>query len=280
MLQPISTISNEAYHNFLKYNAAPFDIVEQSTSPIPNYLKLLKTFNQAIIRSTTISLNHSPKICLRKHPQTNCSQILSKLRGEPCSRRVLNVFPVPAWSLHSVAGVRVQHAVTFSMCESECVAEDAREGSAERGNDWSFLLFANCTGWETSPAQDIRHLIWFLDYTSVDRAERNTVGLVCLPCLPSTSPLLTCYVSLVLPAVKNNTASLLPSNLITKSMIQGDTGYRDRMRNYVLIGRQTVLLAGGFLIDCTGLEINRGDDTLSSGSISRCNDVPSRECTN
>ena len=27
------------------------------------------------------------------------------------------------------------------MCESECVAEDARaRGSAERGNDWSFLL--------------------------------------------------------------------------------------------------------------------------------------------
>lgn len=63
-------------------------------------------------------------------------------------------------------------------------------------------------------------------------------------------------------------------------MIQGDTGYRDRMRNYVLIGRQTVLIAGGFLIDCAGLEINRGDDTPTSGSISRRNDAPSRECTN
>lgn len=30
------------------------------------------------------------------------------------------------------------------MCVSECVAEDAREGSAERGNDWSFLPFTNC----------------------------------------------------------------------------------------------------------------------------------------
>lgn len=52
------------------------------------------------------------------------------------------------------------------MCVSECVAEDAREGSAERGNDWSFLPFTNCERRETSPVQDIRHLIWFLDYTS------------------------------------------------------------------------------------------------------------------
>jgi len=29
--------------------------------------------------------------------------------------------------------------------------EDTREGSAERGNDWSFLPFTNCEGRETSP---------------------------------------------------------------------------------------------------------------------------------
>jgi len=63
------------------------------------------------------------------------------------------------------------------MCVSECVVEDAREGSAERGNDWSFLPFTNCEGRETSPVQDIRHLIWFLDYIVVWTAtERNILA--------------------------------------------------------------------------------------------------------
>lgn len=71
----------------------------------------------------------------------------------------------------------------------ECVnrsvsAEDAREGSASRGNDWSFLLFANCTGkGRRSPVQDIRHLIWFLDYAAA-WAERNTLVLDLPLCSP------------------------------------------------------------------------------------------------
>lgn len=63
------------------------------------------------------------------------------------------------------------------MCVSECIVEDAREGSAERGNDWSFLPFTNCEGRETSPVQDIRHLIWFLDYIAVwTAAGRNILA--------------------------------------------------------------------------------------------------------
>jgi len=63
------------------------------------------------------------------------------------------------------------------VCVSECIVEDAREGSAERGNDWSFLPFTNCEGRETSPVQDIRHLIWFLDYIAVwTAAGRNILA--------------------------------------------------------------------------------------------------------
>jgi len=62
------------------------------------------------------------------------------------------------------------------VCVSECIVEDAREGSAERGNDWSFLPFTNCEGRETSPVQDIRHLIWFLDYIAVWTTGRNILA--------------------------------------------------------------------------------------------------------
>lgn len=80
------------------------------------------------------------------------------------SARVYDRFTCPMhWRWTSVC---VRIALWLFECVNRSVsAEDAREGPASRGNDWSFLLFANCTGkGRRSPVQDIRHLIWFLDY--------------------------------------------------------------------------------------------------------------------
>lgn len=113
---------------------------------------------------------------LQYHPRWNIRRIE---HGNNCalSARVYDRFTCPHGRC---TGGRV--CVRITLWLFECVnrsvsAEDAREGPASRGNDWSFLLFANCTGkGRRSPVQDIRHLIWFLDYAAAC-PERNTLVL-------------------------------------------------------------------------------------------------------
>lgn len=170
-----STISQWFYFLLFEPNlklAAPPNLIK-----IQPRVKNSSSFQRHVSRATKLSLSLS----LQYHPTWNIRRIEHGINLDSTILRALACVYDRFTCPHGrCTGGRV--CVRITLWLFECVnrsvsAEDAREGSASRGNDWSFLLFANCTGkGRRSPVQDIRHLIWFLDYAAA-WAERNTLVL-------------------------------------------------------------------------------------------------------